>query len=59
MDYLGEIIALGIDTVIFGICLKQYFHCKNAITAVKVKEMFVIEYFYLIVDISLRYLLCV
>ncbi|XP_076232244.1 mitochondrial E3 ubiquitin protein ligase 1 [Calliopsis andreniformis] len=38
MDYLGEIIALGIDSVIFGICLKQYFHCKNAITAVKGAE---------------------
>ncbi|CAK9823117.1 Mitochondrial E3 ubiquitin protein ligase 1 [Anthophora retusa] len=38
MDYLGEVIALGIDSVIFGICLKQYFHCKNAITAVKGAE---------------------
>lgn len=38
MDYLGEIIALGIDSVIFGVCLKQYFHCKNAITAVKGAE---------------------
>ena len=38
MDYLGEIIALGIDSVIFGICLKQYFHCKGAILSVKDAE---------------------
>ncbi|XP_076626757.1 mitochondrial E3 ubiquitin protein ligase 1 [Colletes latitarsis] len=35
MDYLGEIVALGIDSIIFSICLKQFFHCRNAITAVK------------------------
>lgn len=39
MDYLGEIIALGIDSVIFGICLKQYFHCKGAIISVKVNGL--------------------
>ncbi|XP_034182656.1 mitochondrial E3 ubiquitin protein ligase 1 [Osmia lignaria lignaria] len=38
MDYLGEIIALGIDSIIFGVCMKQYFHCKNAIAAVKDAE---------------------
>lgn len=38
MEYLGEIIALGIDSVIFGVCLKQYFYCKNAITAVQEAE---------------------
>ncbi|XP_033327217.1 mitochondrial E3 ubiquitin protein ligase 1 [Megalopta genalis] len=38
MDYLGEIIALGIDGVIFSICLKQFFYCKNAIFAVKDAE---------------------
>ncbi|KOC59611.1 Mitochondrial ubiquitin ligase activator of nfkb 1 [Habropoda laboriosa] len=38
MDYLGEVVALGIDSVIFGICLKQYFHCRNAIAAVKGAE---------------------
>lgn len=38
MDYLGEFIALGIDSIIFGICLKQYFYCKTAITAVKDAE---------------------
>ncbi|XP_076755023.1 mitochondrial E3 ubiquitin protein ligase 1 [Xylocopa sonorina] len=38
MDYLGEVIAFGIDSVIFGICLKQYLHCKNAIQAVKGAE---------------------
>ncbi|XP_043282929.1 mitochondrial E3 ubiquitin protein ligase 1 [Venturia canescens] len=38
MDYLGEIIALGIDSIIFGICLKQYYHCKNAVTSIKGAE---------------------
>ena len=42
MDYLGEVIALGIDSIIFGICMKQYFHCKNAITAVKVNYIIII-----------------
>ncbi|XP_058797911.1 mitochondrial E3 ubiquitin protein ligase 1 [Phymastichus coffea] len=35
MDYLGQFIALGIDGLIFGICMKQYFYCKNSINAVK------------------------
>lgn len=39
MDYFGEIIALGIDSIIFGICLRQYVHCKNAIKAVKGAEL--------------------
>ncbi|CAB0037599.1 unnamed protein product [Trichogramma brassicae] len=38
MDYLGEFIALGIDSIIFGICMKQYFYCKNSISAVKGAE---------------------
>ncbi|XP_015586154.1 mitochondrial E3 ubiquitin protein ligase 1 [Cephus cinctus] len=38
MEYLGEAVALGIDSIIFGICLRQYFHCKNAIAAVKAAE---------------------
>ena len=41
MDYLGELIVLGVDSLIFGMCLKQYFHCKSAITAVKVCELFI------------------
>ncbi|XP_020710349.2 mitochondrial E3 ubiquitin protein ligase 1 [Athalia rosae] len=38
MEYLGELIALGVDSIIFGICLKQYVHCKNALKAVKTAE---------------------
>ncbi|XP_014217084.1 mitochondrial E3 ubiquitin protein ligase 1 [Copidosoma floridanum] len=38
MDYLGEFIALGVDSIIFSICLKQYFYCKNSIAAVKGAE---------------------
>lgn len=40
MEYVGELITLGIDSVIFGICLKQYFYCKNAIVAVKKIDFF-------------------
>lgn len=47
MDYLGEIVALGIDSIIFGICLKQYFHCKNAITAVKVNHVYFYYYYWI------------
>lgn len=39
MEYLGEIIALGIDTVVFAICLKQYIYYKNSIEAVKVDKI--------------------
>lgn len=35
MEYLGEIFALGIDAVIFAICLKHYVYYKNAVTAIK------------------------
>ncbi|XP_008548890.1 mitochondrial E3 ubiquitin protein ligase 1 [Microplitis demolitor] len=35
MEYLGEIIALGLDSIILGICLRQYFHCQTAINSVK------------------------
>lgn len=38
MDYLGEIVVLGIDSLIFGLCLKNYYYCKNAINAVKNTE---------------------
>jgi len=40
MEYLGEIIAFGIDTVVFAICLKQYIYYKNSIEAVKVENQF-------------------
>lgn len=39
MDYLGELITLGIDSIIFGICLRQYFHCKHAISAIENVEV--------------------
>lgn len=39
MDYLSEIIALGIDSVIISICLKQFFSYKKAILAVKDAEI--------------------
>ncbi|CAG5089420.1 Similar to Mul1: Mitochondrial E3 ubiquitin protein ligase 1 (Drosophila melanogaster) [Cotesia congregata] len=35
MEYLGEVIALGIDSVILVVCLRQYFHCRLAVNSVK------------------------
>lgn len=40
MEYVGELITLGIDSVIFGICLKQYLYCKDAIAAVKTTDFY-------------------
>ncbi|XP_063973423.1 mitochondrial E3 ubiquitin protein ligase 1 [Diachasmimorpha longicaudata] len=40
MEYLGEALALGFDSLIFGICLKQYFHCRNSMKAVKNAEVY-------------------
>lgn len=39
MDYLGETIALGIDALIFGVCIKQYFKNKNAISMIQVLKL--------------------
>lgn len=38
MDYLGEAIALGIDTLILGVCLKQYWKNRNAVQMIQVKN---------------------
>ncbi|XP_071653181.1 mitochondrial E3 ubiquitin protein ligase 1 isoform X2 [Temnothorax longispinosus] len=39
MEYFSEIFLLGIDTIVFTICLKQYIHYKNAIKAIKSVEL--------------------
>ncbi|XP_032683949.1 mitochondrial E3 ubiquitin protein ligase 1-like isoform X1 [Odontomachus brunneus] len=39
MEFLGEILTFGIDTVIFAICLKQYIYCRNAIKAIQNVEL--------------------
>lgn len=36
MDFFGEIIALGIDTVLFGLCYRLYVKQRNAIEKVEV-----------------------
>lgn len=36
MDYLQEAIVLGLDVLIFGVCLKGYYNHKNTIKALKV-----------------------
>ncbi|XP_011312013.1 mitochondrial ubiquitin ligase activator of nfkb 1 [Fopius arisanus] len=40
MEYLGEALTLGFDSLIFGICLKQYFHYRNSMKAVKNAEIY-------------------
>lgn len=36
LDYFQEAIVLGIDALIFGICLKGYYSYKNTIQALRV-----------------------
>ena len=37
MDHIGEIIALGIDTLLFGLCYRLYVKQRNAIEQVEVR----------------------
>lgn len=39
MDYLGEAIALTIDSIILGACIKHYLKNKKAITMIQVSIM--------------------
>lgn len=39
MEYLGEIFAFGIDTIVFAICLKQYNNYKHAVKKVEVNNV--------------------
>lgn len=36
MEYLNELIALGVDSLILGLCLKEYFSYKNTLDVLKV-----------------------
>lgn len=40
MDCLQEAIILGIDVIIFGICLRSYRNYKNTVGALKVIIIF-------------------
>jgi E3 ubiquitin-protein ligase MUL1 len=40
MSYLGEFIAFGIDSIIFGICLRKHFYCRKSINAVEVSNLY-------------------
>lgn len=44
MDYLGEAIALGIDVLILGACVKQYFKNKRAISMIQVCSFLITRY---------------
>jgi hypothetical protein len=37
MDHIGEILALGIDAVLFGICYRYYVKLRNAVEEVEVR----------------------
>lgn len=39
MDYLGEAIALTIDTIILGTCIKQYIKSKKAMSMIQVSSL--------------------
>lgn len=36
MEFLQESIALGVDLLVFGLCLKGYYNNKNIISTLKV-----------------------
>lgn len=36
MEYLNELVALGVDGLILGLCLKEYFSYKKALDVLKV-----------------------
>lgn len=38
MDCIQEAIALGVDVLIFGLCLKGYYNHKNTLNALKVNR---------------------
>lgn len=38
MDYLQEAIILGIDVIVFGLCLKGYHSTKSTIKALKARN---------------------
>lgn len=47
MDYLQEAIVLGIDVIIFGLCLKGYHSHKSTIKALKVIVHYIFYFFVL------------
>lgn len=49
MEYLGEAIALSIDGIILGVCLRQYFVCSKAINAVKVNNYLIKKKLYVFI----------
>lgn len=36
MEYLNELVALGVDGLILGLCLKEYFSYKKTLDVLKV-----------------------
>lgn len=44
MEYLHELIALGVDGLILGLCLKEYFSYKKTLDVLKVKVSVITSY---------------
>lgn len=40
MEYLHEAIALGVDALILGLCLKEYYRHKDTLRSLKVRYCF-------------------
>lgn len=38
MDYVGEVLALGIDVLILGACIKQYLKNQKAMSMIQVSH---------------------
>jgi len=42
MDYINEAVALGLDVLILGFCIKEYSTYKQTCQSLKVKQMLII-----------------
>lgn len=56
MDVIHELVFLGVDSLILGLCLRQYYSYKSIVKALKVGLCF--EY-YTIIERILAYVLCI
>jgi len=43
MEYINELIALGVDGLILGLCLKEYFNYKQTLDVLKVAKQYPID----------------
>ncbi len=61
MEYLHELIALSVDGLILGLCLKEYFSYKNTLDVLKVCNLQYL-YFNIISSVQIKvifFIICV